>query len=93
MAAPEHHWLRHSKVDSEVDKLVITADFLTSYIGSLAQLMGSLKRVGEGLKRGVCVHVYEITPPSYIQYTCVARCSYLVTQTSTLIVPKSAYTV
>jgi len=28
MAAPEHHWLRHSKVDSEVDKRVITADFL-----------------------------------------------------------------
>ena len=59
----------------------------------MRQLMGTLKRVAEGLNRGVCVHVYEITPPSYIQYTCVARCSYLVTQTSTFIVPKSAYTV
>ena len=30
MTAPEHHWLRHSKVDTEVDTRVITADFLTS---------------------------------------------------------------
>ena len=26
MTAPEHHWLRHSKVDSEVDKRVIAAE-------------------------------------------------------------------